>query len=369
MAHPILSILVITHNQRELLKRCLDSVLGQNLNVPFEVIVSDDRSDDGTAEYITELQEQLINGKRQITNLQELVYTRCNSNDCDPKNVSERCGWNKLNAYNHAKGECFVNVDADDFLRSNDIYQAQYDMLLAHPECSMCMQDVWSIREGEPIDNGATILSWLNFESHHVFSPYEIIDKYRMVNPCYMIRRHPEIDCAGRYGKLFDDSVITLHHLQFGPCVYIQRADYVWVRHPDSITMSLSDEDKLFEYHLLPLHHAQLIPELAPDIMKAGLKTLIHLFKKIAENHYQWNLTNRTQLAFREYPGYLYRVFSTNNPTMWDKQRLRYIRFVLILYRRFRLTNWQYLYGLLIDRRLAKTISWNQQERWIANKY
>ncbi len=103
MTQPILSILVITHNQRDLLKRCLDSVLGQKLNVSFEVIVSDDRSEDGTAEYILDLQEQLKNGKRQISNLQELVYTRCNSNDCDPKNVSERCGWNKLNT-------CYVKI-------------------------------------------------------------------------------------------------------------------------------------------------------------------------------------------------------------------------------------------------------------------
>jgi glycosyltransferase involved in cell wall biosynthesis len=65
---PVLSILVITHNQRDLLKRCLDSVLGQKLNVPFEVIVSDDRSDDGTAEFMADLQNQITNDQLQITN-------------------------------------------------------------------------------------------------------------------------------------------------------------------------------------------------------------------------------------------------------------------------------------------------------------
>ena len=70
----ILSILVITHNQRELLKRCLDSVLGQKLNVPFEVIVSDDRSDDRTAEYMAELIQQWKDGELKINNL---VDQRC----------------------------------------------------------------------------------------------------------------------------------------------------------------------------------------------------------------------------------------------------------------------------------------------------
>ena len=51
LLNPVLSILLITHNQRELLQRCLDSVLAQELRVPFEIIVSDDRSTDGTREW------------------------------------------------------------------------------------------------------------------------------------------------------------------------------------------------------------------------------------------------------------------------------------------------------------------------------
>ena len=184
----ILSILVITHNQRELLRRCLDSVLGQKLSVPFEVIVSDDRSEDGTAEFIAELQSQIKNGERVVPNLQELVYTRCNSNECDPKNVSERCGWNKRNVYNHARGSYFVNIDADDFLKSDDIYQTQIDMLEAHPECSMCMQDVWQVNGVQPIENGSRWPCDGKIKNGQILSAKEIIATYRSLNQCYMIR-------------------------------------------------------------------------------------------------------------------------------------------------------------------------------------
>ena len=359
MVAPILSILVVTHNQRELLERCLVSVLGQKLNAPFEVIISDDRSDDGTEEYVLELQNKLSNGKLQITNLINLVYTRCNSDDCGPKNVSERCGWNKLNAYQHARGEYFVNIDADDYLRSNDIYQLQLDMLTAHPECSMCMQDVWQVNDGEPLDMGFRWPSYGKLKNQQILGAYDIISKYRALNQCYLIRRHPEVDCAALYGKHFDDTVITMHHLQFGPAVYIDRADYVWVQYRNSITKTLCGDDNIVEYGLLPLHHIRLIPIYASLFMQDGLRIIIHMFKILANKGYRWELTERTQAAFRETPGYIYRVFSSNESTRKGRLKLRYIRFVLLLYSRFGLTNWRYLYGLLIDHKSAKQINWN----------
>lgn len=360
MNDPILSILVITHNQRELLKRCLDSVLGQKLNVPFEVIVSDDRSDDGTAEFMADLQNQITNDRLQITNLTQLIYTRCNSNDCDPKNVSERCGWNKLNVYNHARGKYFVNIDADDFLRSDDIYQAQLDMLEAHPECSMCMQDVWQVNDGEPIDKGIRWPSFCKLKNGQILQLKQIVSSYRALNQCYMIRRHQEKDCASLYGKYFDDTIITLHHLQFGSCVYLDRADYVWVQYKTSITKTLQGDDNLAEYGLLFLHHIRFIPFFASEFMLEGLSEFVHMLKVLSEKNYHWQLTERSQAAFRDPPGRIYRVFSHPQSTFLDRLYLRYIRLVALFYSRFKLTNWKYLYGLLIDRKSASKISWNR---------
>lgn len=360
MNDPILSILIITHNQRELLKRCLDSVLGQKLNVPFEVIVSDDRSVDGTAEFMADLQNQITNDQLQITNLVDLVYTRCNSDDCDPKNVSERCGWNKRNVYNHARGKYFVNIDADDFLRSNDIYQAQLDMLEAHPECSMCMQDVWQVNEGESVGNGKRWPSYGKLKNGQILSAKEVITTYRALNQCYMIRRHPEVDCASLYGKHFDDTIITLHHLQFGPVVYLNRADYIWVQYKTSITKTLQGEDNIVEYGLLQLHHILFIPAFASEFMYEGLREFIHLLKVLAEKDYHWQLTERSQAAFRETPGRIYCVFSKNQSTIWERMYLRYVRLIVLLYKRMGLTNWKYLYGLLTSREMANKIDWNK---------
>lgn len=357
MMHPVLSILVITHNQRELLKRCLSSVLGQKLNVPFEVIVSDDWSDDGTAEYIADLQNQITNGKLQISNLTQLVYTRCNSNDCDPKNVSERCGWNKLNAWRHAEGIYMVNIDADDYLRHDDIYQLQIDRLEAHPECSMCQQHVWRLDAGDSIEKGHVSYLPPMAKDGAVFTKEQVVT-YNILglNQSYMMRRQHKDDMAELYGKHFDDTIITLHHLQYGSVIFVDRADYVWVQYATSITKTLRGDDNVAEYGLLPLHHIRFIPAFAGMFMQDGLKDIIHMLKVFADKGYQWDLTERTQAAFEETPGRIYRVLAKPQSTFRDRLYLRYVRIVALMYGKYKWSNWEYLYGLLISREAAKKI-------------
>ncbi len=336
MTQPILSILVITHNQRELLKRCLDSVLGQKLNVPFEVIVSDDRSDDGTAEYMADLQDQITNDQLQITNLTQLVYTRCNSNDCDPKNLSERCGWNKLNAYSHAHGDFFVNIDADDYLRSDDIYQTQLDMLDVHPECSMCMQDVWPVRDGESQPSSQPWPSFGRLKNGQVLSAYDIVSDYRALNQCYMIRRHPEQDCAALYGKHFDDTIITLHHLQFGPVVYVDRADYAWVQYPQSISHKMANDEKLVTYGLLPLHHAEFIPSMRNLFLQTGLHDLVHLFK-VAPQYPE--LSKEYYDFLKQFDGFVYMYYTETKHPFVHKIKYKIIRCYMLILSKYKWTN------------------------------
>lgn len=347
---PILSILVITHNQRDLLKRCLQSVLAQELNVPFEVIVSDDRSADGTKEWITAYQQEIINRQQngELPNLVELRYVHCNSDECDPKNVSERCGWNKLTVYSAARGEYFVNIDADDYLRSTDIYQIQLDMLIAHPECSMCMQDVWQVQNGADESTGFRWPTYGKVGNGHIFTVKDIIGDYRALNPCYMTRSHPEDNMRELYGKYFDDTIITQHHLQYGPVVFVDRADYVWIQYKTSITKTLTGDDSLLEYAFLQLHHVKMIPQFKNEFMEAGLRDMIHFFKVLTNKHFKLELTERTLANYRTQEGFIYYVFTKDRITIFDKIRLMFIRCVLIAYKRFGWSNYKLLYKLLV---------------------
>lgn len=359
-----LSILIITHNQLTLLKRCLCSVLAQKLSVPFEVVISDDRSEDGTAEYVRELSLYFHN--LHIDNLLSIVYTRCNSNECDPSNVSERCGWNKLNAYKHARGKYFVNIDADDYLRCDDIYQCQLDMLMSHSECSMCMQDVWQVKDCDPVEIGHRWPSSGKLTNGQVLSVREIISDYRALNQCYMIRRHPEFDVEKLYGKFFDDTIITIHHLQFGPCVWINRADYVWVNYTNSITGTLKGNDELVEYSLLPLHHIKFIPCFAGLFMCDAVRQLVHFYKILFKNKFDFNLSDRTLAGFKKENGFIYEKLSYGF-NCFDVLKVIYIRFILLLTSKFNFKSprlYKYIYALNTNSKRANKID---RKYWLIN--
>lgn len=330
----VLSVLIITHNQRELLQRCLSSVLSQELRVPFEIIISDDRSTDGTKDWVFE-QKKLWEGKKD--NLVEINYVYCNSNECNPSTVSERCGWNKLTAYKQARGKYFVNIDADDYLRSDDIYQLQVDMLDTHPECSMCMQRVMSLREGDSYDKGEVL------PVHSILRNGVVINKedfilldLRGLNQSYVIRRHPEDDMQVLYGKWFDDTVITYHHLQYGPVVFLDRADYIWVQYPKSISHDMTSDDMLIIYGLLPLHHAMMIPSLQYLFLRQGLKTMIHMMKYVPE-YPQMSEQYCKYLSQEE--GFIYRYYSAKSHGAFERLRYKGIRVLLLLIKKYQLTS------------------------------
>ena len=49
--HPLVSIAIITYNQKEFLRECIDSILIQDYS-NFEIVVADDCSSDGTQELL-----------------------------------------------------------------------------------------------------------------------------------------------------------------------------------------------------------------------------------------------------------------------------------------------------------------------------
>jgi len=52
MMNPVLSICIVTYKVRDLLKDCLDSIYQNPPEAPFEIIIVDNHSEDGTRELV-----------------------------------------------------------------------------------------------------------------------------------------------------------------------------------------------------------------------------------------------------------------------------------------------------------------------------
>jgi len=120
---PQISIVTTAYNHAHCLPRALDSVLAQKINVPFEILLGEDCSTDGTPEIAREYQRRYPHVIRLITSEQ----------NCNQGNLAR--------LLLKARGKYVAILEGDDFWHRTDKLQLQYDLMEAHPECSWCASD------------------------------------------------------------------------------------------------------------------------------------------------------------------------------------------------------------------------------------
>lgn len=221
----LLSVLITSHNQGVLLERCVNSVLSQNLPFEYEIVISDDWSTDGT----WEIAKSLAKKNTVVKAIQ------CNTDDFNPVNRCQRCGWNQCNAYRNSTGKYFAHIDADDFfLEGTDVLRKQVELLEQHLECSCCMANNYRLNEGEDVDS-ALLDNPHPFKTGFVLLSKEYICNYWKVDHAFVYRRYNHGNPTDMFGGYYDDTLITDYHVQFGDIVCLNDAGYVYVQYKNSI--------------------------------------------------------------------------------------------------------------------------------------
>ncbi|HRL93833.1 MAG TPA: glycosyltransferase [Pseudomonas sp.] len=113
------SVCVVTYNQEKYIAECLQSLVDQVTDFPFEIIVGEDCSTDRTREIVLEFQ------KKYQDIVKPLLHT-------------ENVGANQNYLMTHAKacGKYIAHMDGDDYALPGKL-QAQVDFLDENPECNM----------------------------------------------------------------------------------------------------------------------------------------------------------------------------------------------------------------------------------------
>lgn len=262
----ILSIIVISHNQKEQLRRCLESILAQDLPFAHEIIVSDDRSTDGTLELIREYEGRypgLIKG-----------YW-CNSDECHPAMVSERAGYNRINGLKHASGKYLIHVDGDDYYIDNTCFRRQVDALERHPDCTICCQRyIWK-EDDVDINDSERVFSPEMFVNDRVLSVYDFVNEISYIhNSACCLRRNERIDISTLRGCEYDDVEITYQYIERGKIVLIDSCGFVYSHHAsDSASHFQSDAETLC--WLTPVSLSLIAPQCTGTLFRKGLLAIL----------------------------------------------------------------------------------------------
>lgn len=121
---PLVSISCITYNHAPYIKQCLDGFLMQKTTFPFEVLIHDDASTDGTTEIIKDYAQK-------YPEIIKPLYEEEN------QWIKGRRGSAEFN-FPRAKGKYIALCEGDDYWIDENKLQMQVDFLENNPEYTMC---------------------------------------------------------------------------------------------------------------------------------------------------------------------------------------------------------------------------------------
>jgi glycosyltransferase involved in cell wall biosynthesis len=134
---PKISVLLITYNHIQFIATAIDSVLNQQTSFPFEIVIGDDCSTDGTTQIVREYQ------KRHSEKIRLVL-----------PDVNLGFGGNRLflEILTACRGEYVALLDGDDYWTNPLKLQKQAAFLDEHPECVLCFHSVYEILEDGDIE-------------------------------------------------------------------------------------------------------------------------------------------------------------------------------------------------------------------------
>lgn len=129
---PVVSVLMVTYNREQYIDTALKSVLRQKTSFPFEIIICEDCSTDGTLAICEKYAAAYPEIIRLLVNEKNLGYQR-----------------NNLKCLAAARGKYIAVCDPDDYWICKDKLQIQYDILEKNPQYSLCFHRVLNYYEND----------------------------------------------------------------------------------------------------------------------------------------------------------------------------------------------------------------------------
>lgn len=150
--NPVVSVVVMTYNHKPYIRRCINAIIAQQTTFPFEIIISDDNSVDGTQVVLKEYQNK-------YPSLITLLLQNTN------KGVAQ----NFHDAISICRGQYIASMGGDDFWIVTSKLQLQKDYLDAHPLCGLCYTNINTCDEAERLIE-ARFMD--NFSATHSFEEH-----------------------------------------------------------------------------------------------------------------------------------------------------------------------------------------------------
>jgi glycosyltransferase involved in cell wall biosynthesis len=132
------SVAVITYNQEKFIAQAIESVLMQEADFDYELIIGEDCSTDRTREIVVDYHKRFPDKIRLLLPEQNLGAVK-----------------NFFRTIQSCRGQYVALLEGDDYWTSPHKLQKQVDFLDTHPECALCFHPVrWFYEDAQSPGNG-----------------------------------------------------------------------------------------------------------------------------------------------------------------------------------------------------------------------
>ncbi|HEU0252482.1 MAG TPA: glycosyltransferase [Pyrinomonadaceae bacterium] len=206
---PRVSILVTTYNQEHLITQAIDSILMQDVNFAYEIVIGEDASTDRTREIVIALGQQHPDKIRVLLRNEEVANR--------DRAIGLAGKINYLEALRACRGEYVAILDGDDYFTSPHKLQKQVDFLESHPDCAICFHNVIAIHE-----NGAPAEEMCAADQTEISDIEELLWGNFIPACSIMYRREPLVQIPGWFlTARMGDWPLNIFKAQYGKIGYI----------------------------------------------------------------------------------------------------------------------------------------------------
>jgi glycosyltransferase involved in cell wall biosynthesis len=156
---PLVSVCVVTFNHKNYIKKCLEGILMQQTTFPFELVLGEDESDDGTRNICIKYAEKYPDKiKLFLRSRKDVIHI----------NGKATGRYNFIESLKACQGKYIALCEGDDYWTDPLKLQKQVDFLEAHEDYAICFHKVKLLNpKGNLLDDFITKIpnNYENFET------------------------------------------------------------------------------------------------------------------------------------------------------------------------------------------------------------
>lgn len=223
MKDSLVSVSVVTYQHVSYIKECLDSILMQQTDFPFEILLGEDESTDGTREVCIEYANKHPDKIRLfLRSRADVIYINGNPTG----------RYNFLENLKAAHGKYIAICEGDDYWTDPNKLQKQVDFLEANEDYAICYHRVYELPDGKDPE-----LSNLNTSLQEETYTIEDLAKGNFIHtPSVvfrngLIKEYPEWLNKSPVG----DYVLHMLNAKHGKIKYLPEAMAIYRRHANGV--------------------------------------------------------------------------------------------------------------------------------------